>query len=191
MNLKLLTFSTVALAISALLGSTTAMGQICSAELGPRSPVAEVLACMRALETSIQALEEEVSVARRMAQVIAIIPSGAVLAFDRASGCPNGWNPFDDAAGRVIVGVGQGSGTTERPYRAREGVEKLTLTERELPTLEIEVGPIRTVKAEVLPAGSGANFYNPSAEPSVRWSGAGSSLSNMPPFIALYFCKKE
>ena len=35
-----------------------------------------------------------------------VLPPGAVVAFDRPEGCPEGWELEDDAVGSVIVGVG-------------------------------------------------------------------------------------
>src|SRR5207249_9947666 len=34
------------------------------------------------------------------------LPDGAVIAFDRPGGCPEGWEPEDAAVGSAIVGVG-------------------------------------------------------------------------------------
>ncbi|MEM1008743.1 MAG: hypothetical protein AAGJ35_07020, partial [Myxococcota bacterium] len=36
-----------------------------------------------------------------------LIPAGAVMAFDRTSGCPDGWSEFTAGSGRMIVGVGK------------------------------------------------------------------------------------
>ena len=43
-------------------------------------------------------------VARRIA--VADVPAGAVVAFDRPEGCPDGWELEYDAVGNTIVGVG-------------------------------------------------------------------------------------
>lgn len=35
--------------------------------------------------------------------------AGIVAVFDQSEGCPKGWTDFIEAAGRMIIGVGQGS----------------------------------------------------------------------------------
>ena len=37
-----------------------------------------------------------------------VVPSGTVIAFDLEEGCPMGWSKFTNAAGKVIIGVGEG-----------------------------------------------------------------------------------
>ena len=46
------------------------------------------------------------------------VPRGTVAAFDLSDGCPDGWKTFDPAAGRFIIGAGQGKGLEDRLVRA-------------------------------------------------------------------------
>ena len=62
-----------------------------------------------------------------------ILPAGAVVAFDLKDGCPPGWNPVEDAAGRTIVGTGTGAGLSVRNYRDRGGEERHLLEVAEMP----------------------------------------------------------
>ena len=60
------------------------------------------------------------------------VPKGAVMAFNR-NDCPNGWSEFIQARSRFVIGVGHGSGLTERKLNDVLGAEKYTLTEAQLP----------------------------------------------------------
>ena len=66
------------------------------------------------------------------------IPQNAVVAFNRQ--CPAGWELFRDAAGRMIVGVGQGDGLRNRGLEERGGAETHTLTIAEMPRHSHEGG---------------------------------------------------
>lgn len=123
-----------------------------------------------------------------------IIPSGAVVAFDRR--CPdNGWDLFDRAGGRFVVGAGHHANkdTNGQQLEIYEkeflngGEEKHTLTVEEMPSHSHSeqthfVGAGR--------AGSGDGAYGTSTAPT---SPVGSSQphNNMPPYIALFFCVKK
>ena len=61
-----------------------------------------------------------------------LTPGGAVVAFD-LSVCPDGWDNFNPAAGRTIVGVGRSEELTERTLLERGGSETHTLTIAEIP----------------------------------------------------------
>ena len=81
-----------------------------------------------------------------------VIPSGAVVAFARPGGCPaEGWTPFAEASGKVILGVGEGVlnikesqdsavqaeiELTERKYLAEAGAEEHALAMNEMPRHE-------------------------------------------------------
>ena len=129
------------------------------------------------------------------------LPHGIVAAFDR-SGCPPGWAPFTDAAGRVIVGEGQAVGLTKRRYRDLGGEETQTLLIDQMPNHKHKVHAIE-------------GDYEPGARLMHRWiekpqkghednpvvrtddfrytepTGESKSHNNMPPYIALYFCKQD
>jgi len=119
----------------------------------------------------------------------ALVPNGAVLAFDSPSGCPLGWEEFKSAAGRVIVGEGVGMGLTERRYRTEGGEERHQLTVAELPS-HVHGGNVGT---------GGSSFENHQDNkrmPSTEWkaatdaAGGNAPHENMQPFLVLKLCKK-
>lgn len=141
--------------------------------------------------------------------------SGAVVAFDLEAGCPIGWQSFDAAASRVIVGVGQGAidrpGDTDllltnRNNRDFGGEEAVKLSLDQMPTHSHSVLDSGHVHGALWADGrSGQDFgwdddrgTRGSVETgkavtgiTLATSGEGRSHNNMPPYIALYFCKKD
>lgn len=144
----------------------------------------------------------------------AVLPNGAVIAFDStridAETCPPGWRPFKEARARVIVGAGPPRGAPQKygfdekgkalegyVLRQHGGEEKSELTENELPshthTLNmdsVERGGHGAVGQE-LSVGDATDrgIYTPTGK--IGKTGNGASFTNMPPFIALYFCKYD
>ena len=128
-----------------------------------------------------------------------LVPSGAVVAFDREDGCPPGWSEYRDADGRFIVGTGR---HTEHDAYGNEVAD-----------LEFgEEGGERTHRLSVseMPGhahrqwfANGERFGGPgpeidlrSAEQDLRGvqfdsalAGGDTPHNNMPPFIALRFCR--
>ena len=143
------------------------------------------------------------------------LPSGAVVPFDLANQCPDGWRPFVDGQNRVILGASFGlpdqlfrgrQMLTQRKYRDHGGVEEISLQEHHIGdhshevtygtqdvltldttgnrTKSSRVGAVYTVEYKT----SGGNPVSPLfAQP----RGKGTPINNMPPYIALYFCKKD
>jgi hypothetical protein len=167
--------------------------------LSNESTVGELLGCIKAMNLEIESLKTG-------ARTRTLIPEDAVIIVD-ATECPSGWTSFDRAHGRFVVGVGeperQKVGSTDvRPrfYRETDGETQVRLTPEEMPehkhsiTVEtwrdsLEEGePGTPVLVEKLnlggaPAGS--------ATLTVNAAGLGQPHNNMPPYIALYFCKKD
>lgn len=130
------------------------------------------------------------------------IPFGATLSFDRPNGCPPGWEQFEPAAGRFIIGVG---GKYELPYVGGEpryqigGEETHVLTVEEMPN-HFHGGEFRQLPV------TGPDQFNILVVPG-EGQGTGSPAvtswvnghphkgtdphNNMPPYVALYICKKE
>ena len=142
-----------------------------------------------------------------------LIPRGAVLAFDRSESgdaCPQGWSLFLPAGGRFIVGAGNHSNSDELGIRlttypafrddlsrATGGAERHTLTLSEMPQHSHE-----TVEAGDSSNSAWGVGAPRRARQGVRWdasfptsftapAGDTQPHNNMPPYIALYFCKKE
>src|SRR4051812_31775162 len=74
-----------------------------------------------------------------------VIPSGAIMAFDRDR-CPSGWDPFKPLDGRVVVGVGAGVDLTPRNRGDFGGKEELKLEPKHLPPHMHDVYPYAGVK---------------------------------------------
>ena len=126
----------------------------------------------------------------------AALPSSAVVAFDLPNGCPDGWTEFADAAGRTIIGQGSGMDDgngkplTGRKYRGHGGEEKVKLTVAEMPTHgHSGVTAVGSYNAAHLATQDSQNL--PQARGSIGASGSSKPHNNMPPYIALYFCKKD
>ncbi len=123
-------------------------------------------------------------------------PDGAVVAFLNSCDDYENWDPYDKAAGRVIVGVGQG---LESKFRFEEtaGAETHKLTKLQMPAHNHRLEWIgRTLVSaiqsdEKTMAAAGDHFGMNIDPPRVVRSGLGRSFGIMPPYIALYFCKYE
>lgn len=193
------------IAALALVGSIgTAQAADCAREFGPQTNVAALLACI----TEVNAEVEEI----RRLSIRTGLPKNAVLAFDDPNGCPAGWTPYTRADGRVIIGVTTGkSPLSQRFYGEEGGAEGVTLTEATIPQHQHallaflgfdqagdDITPDNQIKiadGEVSPARSETyRLRGTDLEASHGKSssvGNGQPHENMPPFIALYYCRKD
>ena len=121
------------------------------------------------------------------------IPPGTVFAFALPK-CPSGWTEFSEAGGRFIIGV-NGS-TYKLPYVGGKpeyqlgGEEMHKLTIKEMPTHSHSgITATGSYNAAHLATKDPTNL--PQGRGSIGASGSSKPHNNMPPFIALYFCKKE
>ena len=123
------------------------------------------------------------------------IPTGAVVAFDRATGCPTGWIQFSPAADRFVIGVGD---KYELPYVG--GEPKYQLGGEEVVTLKVLEMPKHThflrytddvIREQDYAVPRTARFTIGTDDFKIEVTGKGQAHENMPPYIALYFCKKE
>ncbi len=121
--------------------------------------------------------------------------SRSVIAFRLDGECPDGWNEFTEAAGRVIVGVGAGAGLTPRGLMQSGGEERHVLTVPNLPPHS---------HSETLSGGAGAGagyLQTPNQSWGTNSPGVGSHMTgstgdgkpfeSMPPWIALRYCVKR
>lgn len=123
------------------------------------------------------------------------LPAEAVIPIDSVNGCPEGWAEFEPASGRMIVAVGDGKGRLSlKKYRDVGGEETHTLTLAETPihdhgfqfhvVINQGSGTDKFVQEE-----GGGNFTGLGNRRSTA-AGRGEPHNNMPPYIALYLCKK-
>jgi microcystin-dependent protein len=126
------------------------------------------------------------------------VPLNAVIAIDSASGCSqlgDGWEELKDAAGRVIVGTGDGKDLTSRGFRERLGKEKYRLIAENLPPHAHEVyRHAGKMVGDTGVPGAGSADPNKGSQVLAGQSGDGPGKSEpyevMPPYISLYYCKK-
>ncbi|QDP21190.1 hypothetical protein [Bradyrhizobium cosmicum] len=127
---------------------------------------------------------------------ISPIPKNAIAAFDVSTGCPDGWSEYANGRGRTIVGAGQGSGLTARAYQAIGGSEQLRLSIDQLPPHNFTA----KVPFFLNPAGdrydAGGRNY-PVVQPGgsvvaeTNTLGKGDPIDTMPPYVVLFYCKKD
>jgi microcystin-dependent protein len=143
------------------------------------------------------------------------LPSGMVAAFDIREGCPKGWSEFSAAEKRTIIGASfSESGGKDNPYGfgATEGEEDILLTEDHIPQhvheykdvyyAELDdMRPNSGTEAVEIPQRKGLN--GPSDNDNVGWALPSETgpfgrkedeqlkHTNMQPYIALYFCKRD
>ena len=136
------------------------------------------------------------------------VPSGAVVAFDLPKGCPTekGWSDFGEAQSRVIIGAaiagenaGENAGElTAYDYRASDGKETVILNKNQMPSHSHSVSDLEwghTVDGNGGRLRLDANDGQPheriigrlTADP----TGEDEAHENRPPYLALYFCKKD
>lgn len=132
-------------------------------------------------------------------------PSDAVVPFARGrpSGaqpngvaddpCPDGWTRYREADGRMILGVGP----SDDPFR-KSGERTHSLTVAEMPShdhgvyMSLREGPGHALMWSNNPSpGNDVASNSQGPEPAGVLEGGGEPHDNMPPYIALYFCKKE
>jgi|GEM_PF-1911149 len=130
-----------------------------------------------------------------------MIPEGTVAAFDLRQ-CPNGWSSFDDGAGRVIIGVGEGKNLTARTLLEKGGKEKVALSVDEMPKHKHGATPAvkgsgfspkaNTWKGGGSSSGSYTGYQsNIELEIAIDDNGKSKPHENMPPFLALTLCRKQ
>lgn len=132
--------------------------------------------------------------------------AGSVIAFDKKCPTDLGWVPFDPGHGRMIIGVGstqdeRGETRTFSDAELTGGEFQHELTRAEMPSHDHKVGapngdPLRFQTYQFGGSGRSAQLLHRNGSDFIdyyRAQESGESLphNNMPPFITLYFCKKE
>jgi hypothetical protein len=148
----------------------------------------------------------------------AIVPHGAVVAFNLStdasvtSPCPKGWASFQPASGRFLLGAGKPEAPllaalpsySEDRTKAVGGVERVRLTEAQLPTFRVTYPAFRSNEFSLQNSGyPGYRFVGQAAREATKGAsgalvfeqsdpvGGGQEIDIRPPYIALYFCIKD
>ncbi len=111
----------------------------------------------------------------------------SVLIFDRPQGCPNGWTDMSGKwQGRMLV-VGVADTNHKYGFGRKDGSETHTLTVEEMPSHNhggLWGGDAK--KAGMLNEWQ----YHTSGRTQIQAEGGGKPHNNMPPYVAVFFCKK-
>lgn len=116
------------------------------------------------------------------------IPQGIVSSFASAK-CPEGWEPYNEAMGRVIVGSGKTEGVSLKQLFETGGEEHHTLTVQEMPSHRHQL-PTFTGQPGTQEVGSGHFGLDWIPEEWSKETGQGKPHNNMQPYIALLYCRK-
>ncbi len=144
--------------------------------------------------TKIRSLSTESDSTSSTPETTYALPAGAVVAFNSAS-CPSGdWTTYSDAAGRILIGSGSGNtdadatALTSRSIGATGGRTYTTGIPASTSTSNTSSspGPTKNLSAN----SAVTRYYDGSGSPSLSSLIASLTDSNMPPFIALTYCKK-
>jgi hypothetical protein len=136
-----------------------------------------------------------------------VAPAGAILLVDDVRGCPDGWTDVAETEREIFAGrfpVAAGVGIPDEVPRHRDvgGSHRVQLTERELPSHAHQL-PLRFARvpgAEADRAGSGlvtGSARDLVAVPArtgrerTERVGVGAPIENRPPFVGLYFCRRD
>ncbi|MEO1090858.1 MAG: hypothetical protein AAFX81_09515 [Pseudomonadota bacterium] len=150
--------------------------------------------------------EAELEVVRNdlIATGAALPPPGSIMLMDDATGCPAGWTDVavvepEVFAGRVPVAVGFSADRSIRAFREVGGEEAHRLVTAELPphdhrlplafSSQRDDGP--SSAASRLLSGRQIAVATRTGGEATRPTGSGQPHPNMPPFVAIYWCRKD
>lgn len=133
-------------------------------------------------------------------------PAGSVLMVDRSQGCPAGWTDValaepDLFASRMPVAVGFADGREFKAYRDVGGAESQRLNEAQLPPhghglplaftrMQGDDRPGSSFAPRTTTGQQVAISARTGREATDR-AGAGQPVATMPPYIALFFCRRD
>lgn len=181
----------------------TAWSQVCET-LDRSSDVGELLTCITDLSGNIAELQNAIAGLEEQKRELQVfiettlgsgsgLPLGAVVAFNRAGGCPPGWSEVRELAGRFILGAGDG-------YRYNEigGEVEVFLTIDDMPAhahstvtpdYSFTVNAVGGNRRMLDEAGTGSSMVE--SDTHTASTGGGAPHNNMPPYIALFWCTPQ
>ena len=183
----------------------TKIGFLCAIVFGP---------CVARAQTAVEVYKTEVAGLRKEVEALKEALKGAVVAFDRkkAQPCPDGWQPFEQAGGRFVVGAGfnKNASKSASPLfhypsiqddatNGAGGEERVTLSEAQIPAHQHSVYHHAGYHAsQGTPPPSGAvqgalagDTYTYVWPGVTSKTGGGKPFEVLPPFVALYYCIKD
>lgn len=120
------------------------------------------------------------------------LPTDTVIIVDDDS-CPAGWSPFEPARNRFIVGAG-----SEHAYRSTGGASTVVLEQPHLPphrhqieTFEWGMSINANGAAQRLDMDDGPPWNGLSGRLTTTATGQGEAHENLPPFVAMSFCRSR
>lgn len=129
------------------------------------------------------------------------LPSDAVVAFAKEDGCPVGWSEYQLAAGRFIVGVGRhsehnryGNPVATKKVGEKGGEDQVKLKIDHMPSHSHQVpsrgNPPEPEKIFALKAAARGHHIGRHSRPTDT-TGGNQPHDNMPPYVALLYCKRD
>ena len=124
-------------------------------------------------------------------------PNDAIVAFDREEGCPEGWEKYSDGSGRFIVGVGRhtehdlyGNKVKKLKFKEKEGHRTHRLSAEEMPPHHHMYEFSSGERSPGHPDKTPEEFGVKDKKEKTTEAGGKKPHNNMPPYIALHFCKR-
>ncbi len=197
------------------LSATNALAVECADKAAKSdNPPKAIIGCLKMLEqenNKLRGLLTGLQNKLGVAGIGAEIPSGAVVAFlsSESNPCPGkDWKLFDAAKGRFIVGAGKGDGLTLREIGKTGGEQNVALKENQMPKHNHAVSTGYGVNWHDGLAGgydeTGIDVLFNNPDPVIKrngghgiltqvisYTGGGELHNNMPPYLALYYCKRD
>ncbi|MEO0820616.1 MAG: hypothetical protein AAF074_09355 [Pseudomonadota bacterium] len=182
----------------------TARSASCVDDLQPNSGAAALLGCLKEMQAEIERIAAVQPIKgdkgdkgdkgpRGFRGDPAAFPEGIIVASVRP--CPDigrEWRSYDNAGGRFLIGVGASTDTRKETkafkFEETNGAYQHLLTVKEMPKHDHD----GIFGGDGGKAGMNNEYaYHSSGYRKIRSEGGGEPHNNMPPYVAVYFCKRE
>lgn len=159
-----------------------------NSSLVPQETIQLGIDCLKTAIVDFQRLSKSISTEIQNGLLEVDVPVGAIVAFDRPQGCPEGWSDVDASwTGKTLV-VATEDTNNKYGFRRTGGAETHTLEVDEMPPHDH--GGIWGGDGSRAAMGNPPNDFHASGYVQIRSDGEGKPHNNMPPYVALFFCKK-